>query len=408
MISNIPRNTWDGNGLTTPDEPEILSGVISDLQQAFSNNLYLDASDAGSMATPQGQIATSITQIKGEINDNLRFLSNQINPKYSSGIYQDALAWLYFLIRKPAIPTVVNVECAGLDGTVIPIGVKVRDASGNTYISTTTGTIVAGQVAIVFENEEKGAIQAPSNTLTKIQQTVVGWESCNNINAGVIGTNEETQQEFEARRYESVAKNAHGTLASIYAAVFEVDGVIDVYAIENVTGSSIFLDGFEVKEHSIYVCAKGGDDTEIASAIFAKKDVGADYNGNVVINIKDYNYSYPYPNYDVKFQRPTDMPIQFVIQVVNDTSLPDNSTELIKTAVIETFLGKDGGTRARIGSTIIANDFVANIVRKVAFIKVLDIDVSATGANVTGNNSQSVPIYMIPTIQEADIMVVYV
>jgi len=168
LTTAIPVNTWNGNGLLTPDEPDILAGMVTDLQTAFGGNINLDVTVPSSMSTPQGQIAESITQIKGQVNDDLLFLASQVNPKYASGIYQDALAWLYFLTRKPAVPTSVRVLCSGLDGTIIPVGAKVQDTSGNIYQCVGSGTISAGNVTFTFENIVPGAISCSSNTVTKI------------------------------------------------------------------------------------------------------------------------------------------------------------------------------------------------------------------------------------------------
>lgn len=405
LISAIPKNTWDGNGLTTPDEDAMLEGVVSDLQTAFNNNLNLSVNNMGSMSTPQGQIAQSITQIKGEINDNLRFLSNQINPKYSSGIYQDALAWLYFIVRKPSTPTIVSVECYGLDGTIIPIGIKVKSSLGDSYTSISTETIGAGIAIVTFECDEKGSILAPSNTLNQIQKTVVGWDSCNNPLAGVVGANEESRGDFEDRRFDSVSKNAHGTLDSIFAAVAEVAGVVDVYSLENVTNSTIVVDGYSITAHSIYIAVIGGINEDVAKAIFLKKDVGADYNGNTTVIVKDLNYSFPQPEYEVKFERPTELPVLIKITVVNDPLMLFNSETLIKNATIEAFNGLDGGVRARIGGAIIANRFTSHIIATSPHTQVLDIDIGTVIANL---NRVDVPIDKFPTINSSDITVIYV
>lgn len=404
MITAIPPNVWDSNGLSTPDEPEILGGVIVDLQEAFDNNLNLDSNDYGSMATPQGQLATSLTQIKGEINDNLRFLASQINPKYASGIYQDALAWLYFITRKPSTPTNVSVECYGLDGTVIPVGARVQDLNSNVYRATGTATISAGVALVNFENEVNGATPATSNTVTKIYQTVVGWESCNNPFTGIMGTNEESQQELEARRYDSVAKNAIGTLNSIFAAVSEIEGVTDVHVRENFTGAPIVITGYTLVKHSIYVAVVGGNDEEIAKAIHLKKDVGADYNGNTIVNVKDTNYEYPQPIYAVKFERPAALAILFNVDIVADPLLPADSDTLIKNAIIESFNGLDNRPRTRIGVAIIANRFTQNIYNKIDNINVLDIDIGTVAAD---SNRVDVPIDKTPTLQESDIVINY-
>jgi uncharacterized phage protein gp47/JayE len=406
LTTAIPTNSWNGNGLTTPDEPDILIGVVTDLQTAFGGNLNLNVAVPSSMSTPQGQLAESITQIKGETNDNLRFLANQVNPKYASGIFQDALAWLYFLTRKPALPTSVRVVCSGLDGTVIPVGAKVQDLAGNIYQSVGTGTISAGTVTVTFSNVVNGAIPCDVNTVNKIYQTVVGWDSCNNPTAGTVGADVESQQDFEFRRFNSVANNAHGTLASIYAAVFGVKNVIDVYAYENYTGATQVIDGYSVVEHSIYIAVVGGDDTEIAIAIATKKDVGADMNGNTSVDVKDMSYSYPQPTYTIKFNRPTSLPIYFRVQLVNDPMLPANYSDLIKSAIVVSFNGQDGLPRARIGATVLANRYLANIVKSVVNAQVLDIDVSLNG--IAWTNSVYAGIDKTPTLSTANITITLV
>lgn len=406
MTTNVPSNSWNSTGFTAPDENLLLDGFVSDIQSAFNNQLNLDANVPSTLSTPQGQIAMSLAQIKGEINDNLRFIQSQINPKYAVGVWQDALGWLYFIARKPATKTTVLLTCNGLDGTVIPIGAKARDTSGNIYQCINQGVILGGSVNLYFENIIAGAIDCPANTVTQIYQTVVGWESVNNANAGVTGQDEESQIDFEARRFASVAKNAHGTLASIYAAVFEVDGVTDVYAYENFTNANLTYLGYTLSPHSIYIAVVGGNDADIANAIWSKKDVGADMNGNTSVTIKDLNYAYPQPEYIVKFERPASQPIYFDVQVVDNPMLPSNATDLIKEAIQSSFNGQDGQARARIGSLILANRFTYNIMQSVPNCQVLDIDISLD--DVTYANIVQVDIDKVPTLDLADIAITYV
>ena len=406
MTTNVPINSWNSAGFTAPDENLLLNGFVDDIQSAFNNQLNLDANVPSTLSTPQGQLAMSLAQIKGEINDNLRFIQSQINPKYAVGVWQNALAWLYFITRKPATKTSVLLTCTGLDGTVIPVGAKARDTSNNIYQCTGAGTILGGSVNLYFENIEAGAIDCPANSVNQIYQTVIGWESVNNANAGVIGQDEESQIDFEARRFASVAKNAHGTLASIYAAVFEVDGVTDVYAYENFTNSNLTYLGYTLSPHSIYIAVVGGNDTDVANAIWSKKDVGADTNGNISVSIKDLNYAYPQPEYIVKFQRPASQSIYFNVSVVNNPMLPNNATDLIKAAIQSSFNGQDGQARARIGSLILANRFTYNIMQSVPNCQVLDIDVSLNG--ITYANSVQVNIDKVPVLNLANISITYV
>jgi len=224
--------------------------------------------------------------------------------------------------------------------------------------------------------------------------------------AGTVGSDVESQQDFEFRRFNSVANNAHGTLSSIYAAVFGVTDVIDVYATENVTSATVVIDGFSLDPHSIYIAVVGGNDTDIANAIFTKKDVGSDYNGNTSVVVKDMNYSYPQPSYTVKFNRPTGLPIFFRVQIVCDPLLPATYSDTIKNAINDSFNGRDGLPRARIGSTILANRYLANVIKSLANVQVLDIDVSLNGSSWT--NSVYAGIDDTPTLSLANITITLV
>lgn len=86
------------NGPVVPDTATVRDAVETDWQAAFDNRLNPDP------ATPQGQLITSETAIVQDKNSQLLFLSNMFNPETAEGIYQDALAKIYFLTRQAAVP----------------------------------------------------------------------------------------------------------------------------------------------------------------------------------------------------------------------------------------------------------------------------------------------------------------
>ena len=79
------------NGPVVPDTATVRDAVETDWQAAFDNRLNPDP------ATPQGQLITSETAIVQDKNSQLLFLANMFNPETAEGIYQDALAKIYFL-----------------------------------------------------------------------------------------------------------------------------------------------------------------------------------------------------------------------------------------------------------------------------------------------------------------------
>ena len=135
--------------------------------------------------------------------------------------------------------------------------------------------------------------------------------------------------------------------------------------------------------HSLFVSVVGGVDEEIARAIWEKKDLGCDCNGNTVVPITDMTYPYPYPTYQIKFQRPDPIEILVAITIVNDPSLPADIVSQIKNAVISASVGGDGGPAARIGSTLFASRFYAPVASVSQLVSILSLLIGTSTATLT-------------------------
>lgn len=399
--SSVPKIQFTPAGLVLPQESAILDGVYQDYNAAFGGNLN------PALETPQGQLISSTTAIIGDHNNVFAEFVNQVDPDVASGVMQDAIGRIYFIDRHPATSTVTQCVCSGVIGTVIPQGSLITDQSGNICVSLEDGTFNSDGVATInFACIETGPIVIPEHSV-KIYRSVIGWENVDNPSAGITGSNVESRSDFEFRRRQSVALNAHGSLPSIYGAVFDLDNVLDVYAFENVrsTVASVGATNYQMQPHSIYVAVVGGDADDIAQTIWTKKNAGCDYNGNTQVTVFDDSYSYPKPSYEVKFQRPALTPVLIEVQVAQNPLLPSNIDALVKAAVINTFNGSDGGSRARIGGTIFASRFYAGISKIDSRVEILQVLLGLTSPNAT---SVALGIDQAPTISESQITVVQV
>lgn len=92
---------------------------------------------------------------------------------------------------------------------------------------------------------------------------------------------------FEARRYASVALNARSVAAAVYAEVGQLSGVIDLVVRQNRGDSPIEIDGVSLAPHSIFVSVVGGENDDIAQAIYSSLSAGCDYNGNTSVVVTD-------------------------------------------------------------------------------------------------------------------------
>jgi hypothetical protein len=380
--TNVPSVSFNtGLGFIAPTGPAILAGVEADVNAAFGSNLDFN------LNTPQGQLASSWGAIIANADQIFVYYSNQVDPAFASGRFQDAIGRIYAMTRLPAIATSLNVTCLGLTGAVIPLGSLVQDPAGNVYSSSGSATIGAsGTVGVTFICTVAGPIGIPSSV--SIFQAVAGWDSALVI-SGVVGQDVENRTQFEQRRLASVAGNSFGAVGSIIGAVAAVPGVVDYYGQDNATGANLVIGDITIPPGSFYIAVAGGDPTAVAEAIFSKKAPGAGMVGNTTVTVYDTNplLSVPVP-YQITYEIPADLQIMFAIQIANSAQVPPDAGTLIQNAVIAAFAGEDGGPRARIGSTLYATRYVAPINALGAWGQVTSIQIGSPntpGAVITGS-----------------------
>ena len=371
----VPSVTWGERGFIAPSGPAVLAGVQGDIDAAFGRTLSYN------LNTPQGQLATSEAALVVNFNSIFVYYTNQVDPAYATGRMQDAIARIYFLTRLPAEPTVLQIQCSGDLNTVIPEGASIVDGSGNIYLTTGATTIPSsGLVTVAFSAQIPGPTPVPDEVT--IYQAVSGLDSVT-VLSGVVGQATESRAQFEARRIQSVAKNARSVLDAVLGAVLEVSGVLDAYVTENDEPTIQVIGGYTLAANSLYVAAIGGSDEDVAAAILSKKSPGCVYNGNTEVTIESDNpaYSPPVPSYLVKFERPAALPILFDVQMTNNGQVPADAVTQVQDAIIAAFNGTDGGARARIGATVYASRYVTPVVLLGSWAQIQSMLVGSTNSS---------------------------
>lgn len=403
MSTNVPAITWVNGSPVLPSEQDILAGVQADIDAAFGGGVN------PGLTTPQGQLAQTETAIIGEKNNEIAYIANQVNPAFASGIWQDAIGYIYFINRIQAAGTVVNATCTGAVGTVIPAGSIAQDTSGYLYVSTSSATIPStGNITVQFQNQTTGAIACNVGALSIIYTAVAGWDTVYNSTAGALGNDVESREAFELRRQNSVAGNAVNSIQSIYGAVLAVPNVIDAYVVDNPLNTSISYGStsYSIAPHSICVSVAGGTSAAIAQAIWNKKPPGCGYNGNTSVTVYDTSYPTPYPSYTVTYLTPTSTSTYFVVQIKNNPLLPSNIIALTQNAVIESFNGLDGGNAVGINTTTYSGRYYANINAINPNVNVIEVYVGLTASPTT--LSAAFGIDQLPTLSASNIVVTLV
>lgn len=357
--------------------------------------------------TPQGQIIDSQVATVNQKDSEVLYLAQQFDPRTAEGRFQNALAEIYFIKRKPAINSYAMCTINGRAGTQIDAGALIESEIDGTQWSLDQNVTIPASETITakFTCLTNGAISASSGTLTKIITTVTGWDTVTNATA-IVGSLEESQSAFEQRRKDSVSLNARSTVNAVYANVAQCDEVIAVYVTDNKTNVYKTIDGYTLTPHSIFVSVIGGENADIAKAIYNNLSAGCDYNGNTNVDITN---EYSGAVETVKFYRPAQFNIYVKVQIQNNASLPDDYENIIKQAVYNNFYGLDDLKinnepllRLKMNDDLYSSRFTPSILNA-GIANVLTVQLSLDGSEWV--NNIHIPITANPTLDLNNIII---
>ena len=190
------------------------------------------------------------------------------------------------------------VTLAGLS-TAPDAPFTVSDAAGNRFVLVTTYAFgAAASTSLVFRALNLGAVLTVVNTITVINTVTLGISTVNNpAVATTTGTNEETDAVLRLRRAKSVALASKGYFQGLYDALSNVTGVTDVLVLENITNTT---DANGIPAHSIWCVVAGtASATNVANAIYLKRNAGCGMKGAISTNVTQADNSLFAVLYDV-------------------------------------------------------------------------------------------------------------
>lgn len=392
-------------GATVEDAETIYTDLMAMLQSAFSLQGKQINTDKNSV---QGHIITSLTDmILNKSNDLLYILSNfDINK--AEGQWLDCIGKQWGLDRLPATATEAACTLGGVPGTVIP-GVETgspaeaADDEGRIYRCTETVTIGdGGTVSAVFACSETGPVELAAGGLTSVLSSITGWDTITSA-AGVTGRSVESDADFRKRIKGLVSQNASGTLNALISYIRKLDGVEDCQGRENYSGSSTSIAGYTIPAHQYAVSVLGGNNADIAEAIYYKKSAGL-MAGNTSITYTDPVSSQAYTFYII---RPSRLDYKIKVTVEGQASLPGNITATIKQALYDDFYGNSAASeRVTIASTIYASRFYSCLNAAYPGMQISGIELSTDGGTTWGS-SATATLAQYPSLATADITVVF-
>jgi uncharacterized phage protein gp47/JayE len=174
-----------------PTKEEIMERMFSGIPDTYDKSegsFIYDAVVAVSIALEDGYLEM-------EANLDKYFVDT------TYGEYLDRRASDYGVYRKPATFASTTLTITGTDGTLIPA--DTRFYSDTVYFkSLTPATISGGSITVSVVCELEGTLgNVPANTITNLEQAIVGVTSVTNVNPVTNGTDAESDELLKERVY---------------------------------------------------------------------------------------------------------------------------------------------------------------------------------------------------------------
>jgi hypothetical protein len=283
-------------GVIVPDTASLRTTVEGEYRAALGADLVVTPD------TPEGVLITAEVLARDAVVRNNAALANQINPNIAGGVFLDAIWALTGGERTQSTRSTAECTVTGANGTILNTVNRFRSATGELWVVTAAVTIGVSGVAVVpVRAIEYGPIAAPIGSITQIVISSIGLEAVTNLTAATLGTLAQSDAAVRALRKKTLALQGTGLPVAITSALYAVEGVRSLTFRENTTGGTLVIDGVSLVEHSIYACVDGGSDIDIATALLGTKSIGADFNGDVSVDVTDPSSGQVY---NVLFARP--------------------------------------------------------------------------------------------------------
>ena len=236
-----------------------------------------------------------------------------------------------------------------------------QGADVTTLVITPTETTkgVVPRVDVQAFAQTAGALAAPAESLTVIETPVSGIDSASNETDAIIGLDTESDADLKVRRNLELARAGRATTDAIRANVLEVEAVTAVIVFENDLAIPD-IDGRPPK--SVQIVAQGGDDQDVADAIFDSVAAGIELVGDTVVNVTD-SQGFTQP---IRFDRPTERDVYVEWDITTDPNeFPTDGVQQVSDAILAYGLGQDIGEDVIVRGTsalICAADSIPGIV----------------------------------------------
>ncbi|MEI2392219.1 baseplate J/gp47 family protein [Priestia megaterium] len=308
----------DKTGFKRKTYQELKSDMEEKFKEGFGADINLSA------RSPLGILLMIFAWFLSLIWEIAERVYNSAYVSKATGVQLDRLGPYIGISRNGATRSYGEIQIKGTPGHVVEAGDQFKTAKEVVFDLTDNVEIgsdgygigpiectAAGEIGNVGAEEITIAVN-PSDKL----------ESVKNLAPTTGGEEEETDSEFRARYFQS---GSQGT--SLIDEVLEVPGVR--YALINENVYSTENNG--IPPHSIAPFVFGGNDSDVAAAIFRKKSGGIQSFGTTLVDITDSQGVI----HSIGFSRPNFVDVYVKVQVTPAAAFPSNGKTLLQQTILD-------------------------------------------------------------------------
>lgn len=307
----------DKTGFHMPTYIDVREKLIEDAKSIFGQDIYLgeDSQDYQWISTVSEKIYDAF-QIAQHVYNNR-------GPNVAIGSGLDSIVKINGIKRKPAIYSKCKVIISGIKETTIRNGIVTDKGNIKWDLPATVVIPESGELETIATCEIPGPIVANPGDITGIFNPTFGWNGVYNKESAILGSNIEGDADLRKRQSQSTAQASLTMLEGTSGAVAQVKKVRRSKVYENDTN---LIDKRGLPPHSITAVVEGGEDKDIANAIWIHKGIGCFTNGDVTVKITDKKGQVT----PIKFFRPTYVDIEATINIKKLNGYTTETTESIK------------------------------------------------------------------------------
>lgn len=325
----------DDDGLHRPTYPELLQYLTARARDIYGPAVSLDA------ATPDGQMLAVFAEALYDCSELCGAVYNSLAPSTA-----DPAALRRNVAINGITPGIgslgsVDIEFFGEVGTRLDANaITVGNSSGERWVLGANLVIPAsGSIIGTCYSTEFGGSAAEPATVTRIHTPIRGLARVSNPTPGVPGGAPETTVALRLRQRESVSHGSSDNMTGLIAAVRELGGVSKVFGASNPTSS---VDANGLPANAMQISVVGGDATEIAQVIAARKGPGAPMVGNTTVTVQVGSQPL-----GVKFMRPGDVGIEVQIDLLALPGWLSTTGDQMRQQIVDWIQGADIAARLR-------------------------------------------------------------